>query len=148
MATGAPTGPRFGLQARFTVTLDGLDMGGWSKCTGLAVEFTTHPWEPMGHNNYLPVLPDRIKYGKITLERAINATDTPTVIKWLADKANGKADGTGSIAVLGPDAKPVMAWHLRGVYPASWKGPSLDANGKAIATETLELHHEGFLPGL
>ena len=28
-----------GLQTRFKVTVDGVDLGGWSKCTGLTVEF-------------------------------------------------------------------------------------------------------------
>jgi phage tail-like protein len=39
----------------------------------------------------------------------------------------------------------VASWNLTGVYPSKWTGPSLDANGKAVATETLELVHNGFL---
>jgi hypothetical protein len=39
----------------------------------------------------------------------------------------------------------VAQWHLQGVYPAKWTGPSMDAMGSgAVATESLVLAHSGF----
>jgi phage tail-like protein len=122
-----------------------MDLGGWMKCDGLTVNFKTYTYEPLGHNSFLPVLPDRITYEHITLTRPVNDIDTPKVMAWLGKRANKASGGTGGIAVLGTDFKPVMVWHLRGVYPTKWKGPGLDGGAKTIATETLELAHEGFL---
>jgi phage tail-like protein len=136
---------RIGLSPRFHVSIDGIDLGGWSKCEGLAVTFKTMDYVPLGHNGFLPVLPDRVTYDKITLQRAVNDVDTPKLMRWLAERAGGAADGTGGIALLGTDGAPVMIWHLRGVYPTQWKGPGMDASSKNIAIETLQLAHEGFL---
>jgi phage tail-like protein len=38
-----------------------------------------------------------------------------------------------------------MSWSLRGVHPASWTGPTLDAGSTKVAIEVLELVHEGFI---
>ena len=45
------------------------------------------------------------------------------------------------------DAKlsDVAQWKLKNAMPQSWKGPQLDATGKGVALETLEIVHEGFL---
>lgn len=136
---------RLALSPRFAVVIDGIDLGGWSKCTGLAVTFKNFSYLPLGHNGFEPVLPDRLLYEKITLTRAINDKDSPRVQEWLGQRAGGTADGTGGIAVLGTDFQPVMVWHLRGVYPAKWSAAAFDASTKNIALEELQLFHEGFL---
>lgn len=142
-----PATARLGLTPRFLVIVDGLDLGGWSKCDGIAVTMKLHKYEPFGENNFTPILPDRVEYSQITLTRAVNDRDSPKLLGWLGSRANKAANGTGAIVVLGPDKKMVMSYQLRGVYPTAYKGPSLDANTKSIATETLTLAHEGFLPG-
>jgi phage tail-like protein len=136
---------RLGITSRFAVVIDGIELGGWSKCDGLKVAFKHFKYEPLGHNGYAPVLPDRLEYGPITLTRAINDKDSPTVRDWLAERARGTADGTGAIALLGTDFTPVMVWGLRGVYPLEWSAQAFDAAGKTIALEVLKLAHEGFL---
>ncbi|MBA3585633.1 MAG: phage tail protein, partial [Gemmatimonadetes bacterium] len=128
------------------VVLDGINIGGWSKCDGLTVNLTLMNYTPLGTNTYMPILPDRVTYDKITLSRAVNDIDSKTLLEWLGKRANNAASGTGAIAVMGSDRLPVMTYQLRGVYPTKYKGPSLDANSKGIAIETLELAHEGFLP--
>jgi phage tail-like protein len=136
---------RLGLAPRFVVAVDGIDLGGWSKCEGLSVTFKLYDYDPLGHNGYRPILPDRLLYDHIKLTRAVNDVDTPQVMAWLAKRAAGSADGTGGIQLLGTDGQKVMQWNLRGVYPAKWTGPGMDASKKEIATEILELAHEGFL---
>lgn len=136
---------RLGIAARFVVVVDDTHLGGWSKVDGLKVSFKNYDYKPLGHNGFSPVLPDRLEYGQITLTRAINDKDSPSVQQWLAKRAGGTSDGTGSITVLGTDFQAVMSWNLRGVYPAEWSAQAFDAGGKAIALEVLKLYHEGFL---
>ena len=136
---------RIGITSRFVVSVDGINLGGWSKVDGLKVSFKHYDYKPLGHNGFLPVLPDRLDYGDVTLTRAINDVDSPKVQRWLAERAGGTADGTGGIALLGPDFEPVIMWNLRGVYPVEWSAQAFDANGKTIALEVLKLAHEGFL---
>lgn len=135
-----------GLTNRFEVAIDGFGLGGFSKCEGLAVTFKLHDYTPLGHNDHLPVLPDRVTYERITLTRAVTAEDSGKVIAWLAKMAHSFVGGTGVITLIDSHRGTVATWSLRGVYPTKWKGPSLDANSHNIATETLELAHEGFLP--
>ena len=113
--TSIPPTDHLGLTTRFLVTIDGCRLGGWAKCDGLSVTFELHTYKPLGHNDFVPVLPNRI------------------------------VGATAEITLLDSHRDKVTTWKLKGVYPVKWKGPTLDAGSHAIATETLELAHEGFL---
>jgi phage tail-like protein len=51
------------------------------------------------------------------------------------------------ITVLDAAGEVVCSWGLTDAYPVKWTGPSLDAGGRQVAFETLELAHNGFLEG-
>jgi len=138
-------GDRLGLTTRFLVTIDGFRLGGWQSCENLSVQFNLFQYKPLGQNDYMPVLPDRLTYPNITLVRAITKETAPTVIDWLSKMAGSGAGATAEITLLDSHREKVTSWKLRGVYPVSWKGPSLTAGSHNIATETLVLAHEGFL---
>jgi phage tail-like protein len=144
-STSIPATDHVGLTTRFLVDIDGFGLGGWATCDGLAVTFELQPYKPLGHNDYLPVLPNRVVYPNITLARAITKESAPTVMEWLSKMAGKGAGATAEITLLDPRREKVTSWKLKGVYPVKWKGPSLNAKGHDIATETLELAHEGFL---
>lgn len=141
-----------GLSARFTVEVDQVNLGGWGKCTGLAVEFVSIPWEEGGNYDYQPILPDKIKYSPVTLKRAMSKDESAQVQRWLASKvgsymnaSSSGGGGTAKITLCDPHGIPVASWRLRGVYPSKWEGPELDGSSGGIAMETLVLVHEGFL---
>ena len=48
-----------------------------------------------------------------------------------------------SIEILGDDGKTVGTYKLIRVVPVKWDGPSLSVMQDGIATESLELAHEG-----
>jgi phage tail-like protein len=139
------TTSRFGITNRFDVVVDGFHLGGWAKCEGLSVQFKLHDYVPLGHNDFAPVLPDRVLYSKITLTRAITAEDGPKTLRWLSKMKDAGSGGTAAITLHDSHRQPVMTWKLRGVYPTSWKAPPFDAKGHDIAVETLEVAHQGFL---
>lgn len=146
-------GAMLGLQTRFKVVVDGVDLGGWSKCTGLAVEFKPKMIVEGGNYEYQPILPDFIEYKPVTLERAMNSQDSEHVQNWLRGKVSSymKADlrgggsGTAQITLCDSHGRKVTSWSLRNVYPAGWDGPELSASTFGIAIEKLKLVHEGFL---
>ena len=137
--------PTFGLTNRFEVVIDGFDLGRWSKCDGLSVTFKNYDYAPLGSNGHKPILPERLVYDNITLTRAISTEDLGRVMQWLARMARGSPTGSAVIKLRDSHDKEVTRWELRSVYPTQWKGPSLNAGGHEIATETLQLAHEGFL---
>jgi phage tail-like protein len=144
MATIATTA-HFGLTTRFEVVIDGFSLGGWAKCEGLSVSFDLEKYAPLGNNDYLPILPNRVTYDHIKLTRAVTTEDAPKVMAWLSKMAGSGATGTAEITLFDSHKQKVTSWKLRNVYPTKWQGPTLDAGSHNIATETLELAHEGFL---
>jgi phage tail-like protein len=164
-----------GLQNRFLVTIDGINLGGWGKCTGLKVDFNPLKIIEGGNYDNENILPGQVKYADITLERAIEPAGSAVVQRWLSGRVNGwvnatgsahgllaqgmnavgsmlgvgdiggAAGGTGSITLCSAEGKPLISWSLRNVYPFSWSGPDMDALSVGIAREKLVLCHEGFL---
>jgi phage tail-like protein len=144
----------YGLAMRFKVYVDGLSLGSWSACKGLKVELKVTRVVAGGNYWYEHILPDRISYSTIILERAVHPRDSQRVQDWLGKVAsqwmNYSGDdsyqaGTAEITLLGATGQQVMSWTLTGVYPVCWSGPALSATENKTAIETLELAHQGFL---
>jgi len=134
-----------GLSMRFAVVVDGVDLGGWASCTGLSVNFNLTERKEGGVNDRTVWLPNRITYPKITLTRAMTATDSAKVTKWLASMVDKDSGGTAKITLFDAHHQEVASWSLQNVLPSLWKGPTLSATSHEVAIETLELAHEGFL---
>lgn len=142
-----------GLQTRFRVVIDDVDLGGWSKCTGLAVEFKSKAIVEGGNYEFQPILPDIIEYKPIVLERAMHKEGSEHLQNWLRGKVSsymnaqmrGGGRGTAQITLCDAHGQTVTSWSLRNVYPAGWDGPELSASTFGIAIEKLKLVHEGFL---
>jgi phage tail-like protein len=146
----------YGLAMRFKVIVNGLDLGHWSACKGLKVELKVTRVAEGGNYWFERLLPDRITYPTITLERAVHPRDSKAVQSWLRQVAAGWMNDPGTagptqfgqpaqIVLFGAAGQYVMGWKLDGVYPVSWSGPSLSATDNKVAIETLELAHQGFL---
>jgi phage tail-like protein len=142
-----------GLANRFKVTVGGCDLGSWAKCDGLKVSLETEKRESGGEYDKLYILPKQVKWGTISLTRAMTAKDSPALYSWLKGKIGeynhiagnlGYIDGDATITLLDAQGNGVITWAFRGVHVDSWKGPSLDASSSKIALETLTLIHEGF----
>jgi phage tail-like protein len=130
---------------RFTVTIDGHgSLGNWTKCEGLTVEYDVHEYSEGGLNGYVHRLPGRAKYQNIKLTRPIDATSA-ALMGWVASIQAVGSRVTAQIAVVDPEGKPIAFWNLLGVFPVRWTGPNLDVDTAQVATESLELAHNGFL---
>ncbi|MET8755177.1 phage tail protein [Streptomyces sp. NPDC004667] len=147
---------KMALNSRFHVAVGDFELGGWASCRGLAVTFENESLAVGGCYDESWVLPTRITYPTITLVRAITPDGTKTVHDWLRrmqrEWVNSDDDRdrgtTATIKLMDTSnklSKPVFEWTLRSVYPKSWKGPDMDATNTNVATETLELIHQGFL---
>lgn len=140
-----------GLAMRFDVIVDGYSLGSWSSCKGLTVAFDTIKINELGQHAWTTNLPNRAKYTPVTLTRAMTAGDWDTTKRWLQRVigdgwvTGAATEHTATITLRDAKRAEVAVWSLRNALPSAWKGPQLDAAGKAVALETLELIHEGFL---
>jgi phage tail-like protein len=161
-ATGGALGdyPSFGLSMRFSVEVDDgdiKDLGLWQSCKGLSVELQYKKIEQGGMYTQAYLLPDKLSFGKIKLERAVSQKDSSAVQAWLVKYItnwqiypNSASNNTSLstnliITLLDYQLAPVMAWTLYQARPTRWDGPSLGASDNKVAIETLEFEHEGFL---
>ncbi len=134
----------YGLSLSFKVTLDDqTDLGSWTKCEGLTVEYDVQEVKEGGNNDHIHRLPGRAKYQNLKLTRPIDK-DTQKVAAWLASVASDPKRSTAEIAVLDGGGSTVASWRLQGIYPVRWTGPTLDTGTNAVALEVLELVHNGF----
>lgn len=132
---------------RFQVEIDDEhDLGTWSKCDGLSVEFELKEYQEGGVNGYTHKLPGRAKYQNIKLTRVLNK-ESDKVKKWLTDLKTSGNRPTAEITAMDSEGQTITSWTLQQVYPLKWTGPAFDVGSNATATETLELAHNGFLKG-
>ncbi|HVS06194.1 MAG TPA: phage tail protein [Candidatus Dormibacteraeota bacterium] len=132
---------------RFRVKIDGQgDLGNWSKCDGLSVEYDVFEYKEGGENGFVHRIPGRVKYQNVKLTRPVNK-DTSKVANWMATLKVAVKRQTAEISALDTEGHAIATWNLEGVFPVKWNGPSLDIGANQVATETLELAHNGFLTG-
>jgi phage tail-like protein len=147
--------PAYGLAFRFTVKIDGLDLGSWQSCSGLKVDFKPAEMKTGGAYIGSRYLPGELVFAKLVLRRAALAKHSQVLQDWLQTQASGwvtsdapeEHGGTGVITLYDSNDEPTLWWQLEGVRPAAWSGPDLDANTSKVALETLELVHGGFVVG-
>ena len=132
------------LSVFFSVSLDVIDLGMWSKMSGigLQIEHKSRPDTAMSFFEHH--LPGHITYNNITLERPISS-DSQLILEWISTYHMLPIPTAGQIICLDQTGTPIMMWELIGVSPVSWKGPSMDSYGLAVANEQLTLAHMGFL---
>lgn len=133
-----------GQALRFRVRIDGEDLGAWSKCDGLSVEYEVKEYQEGGENSFVHKIPGRAKYQNIKLTRVVGV-ESKKVAVWLTSLQATVRRQTAEIAALDSKGGTITSWKLQGVYPAKWTGPSFDISSPQPATETLELVHNGFL---
>jgi phage tail-like protein len=133
----------FGVNLYFHVTLDGMNLGDWTKCEGLTVEYEVEEYKEGGQNGFIHRLPGRVKYQNIKLTRPLDSRSRE-VLRYLASVQENLERQTGSIELRDAANAQVIRWKLDGVYPVKWTGPTMDVSANNVATEALELSHQGF----
>lgn len=140
MTTGERVDPFFDF--RFKVELDELIVGGFSQVQGLEMELGTEEYEEGGVNQYTHVLPTRVTYPNITLQRGI--TESEELWEWVTASLYGTAKRkNGRIILLDSTGEEMKGWEFLQGYPVRWEGPEFTADQGDVAIETLEIAHHG-----
>jgi phage tail-like protein len=134
----------------FHLSVDFLSQGWWNSFEGLSMETVLESREEGGNNLWVHQLPTRLKFSNITLTRPLNEHSSQ-VARWFMDtmkKVNREMGATIQAVAVKPRGEPriIAQWHLLGVVPVRWKGPSFNVDSPKLATETIELAFHGFGP--
>lgn len=132
---------QYGMSYRFKVSIGDIKMS-FTKVSGLEIELDFDPYHEGGVNDYVHEFVKIKKNGTLTLERGIG--EISKLIKWFQDIQAGKfVRQNGTIELKNEQNETVRTWQIENAIPTKWSGPSLDANGKEIAVEKIELKHLG-----
>lgn len=136
-----------GLACAFYVSIDQIELGWWSNCTGLKVDWEMHNFKEGGDASNSPSLALRVKWNDVTLKRGITKAGYKGVRTWLEEViANPTKSRTAHVTLYDAWAQTVATWSLKSAFPKTWQGPDMDADSKKVAYETLVINHSGFLP--
>lgn len=129
---------------RFKVEIEGLIVGGFSEASGFQIETQIEEIREGGVNFFVHRLPKETRYQNLVLKKGL--TDSPSLGDWHKDIVNGIVVRK-NINVILLDSTGVETWCLsfRDAYPVKWIGSEFKADSTAVAVETLELAHNGFV---
>ncbi len=118
-------------------------IGYFSECSGLSLEYEIEEYKEGGENRFVHRLQGRLKYPNLVLKRGVTYEDA--LLKWffLAQKREDRP--TITVTLTGPDHEPVRKWAFVEAIPVKWTVPTLNAGSNNVATETLEIAHNGFV---
>jgi phage tail-like protein len=130
-------------ELRFLVSIDDVVIGAFSECTGLTVEYELFEYQEGGEDRFTHKFRGRLKYPNLVLKRGVTHEDG--LLKWFFGREDREKRGAVTVTLLGDDGAEVRRWAFAGAFPVKWQGPSLNAKSTNIATETLEIAHQGLL---
>jgi phage tail-like protein len=128
----------------FTVDAQGMSIGRFAECSGLAVEYQVMDYQEGGQNAFTHKLRGPIKYRNLVLKRGITADDA--LLRWFQQTQDLRERPTIVVTLKGPDGKAVRRWGFERAFPVRWTGPTLNAGAATLATEELEIAHRGLVP--
>ncbi|WP_337193135.1 phage tail protein [Deinococcus xianganensis] len=129
---------------RYHVAIDGLEQAAFSEVSGLSIETETLDFVEGGVNDRVLRLPVRSKVGNLTLKRGVVAGQQ--LLQWHLNIVQGYLDVRNvTVTVYQTSGAVLTRFELLQAYPVKWSGPQFTGNGDAVAVETLELAHAGFL---
>ena len=131
-------------ELRFQVTVADAVIGDFAECSGLSIEYDVFEYQEGGESRYVHKFRGGLKYPNLVLKRGVTYEDA--LLKWFFDHRDRDKRGNVTLNLLGDDGKQVRSWSFAGAFPVKWSGPSFNAKSTNIATETLEIAHQGLMP--
>jgi phage tail-like protein len=125
----------------FELTTPGVSIGHFTEVSGLSAEVETLTYNEGGNNEFIHRLPTRVKYPNLVLKRGISKEDA--LQKWF-QKSHTQAQRTDiTVTMLDHEGRRLRTWSFVGAYPIKWTGPAFNAGQNTVATEAIEIAHEG-----
>ena len=130
-------------ELRFQVLIGGVPVGAFAECSGLSVEYDILEYQEGGELTFVHKFRGGLKYPNLVLKRGVTYEDA--LVKWFLDRPDREQRGTVTLSLLGDDGEQVRSWSFASAFPVKWSGPSFGAKSTNVATETLEICHQGFV---
>jgi phage tail-like protein len=138
-----PDGGQVALEPAFSVLIGQTLLGTFTECSGLAAEYETYSYAEGGNNLFVHTLRGRLRHPVVTLKGGV--TDHSVLLDWALGSPKSLLLGCEDVRVTfhDPLGKPLRVFHLLSATPVKWTGPTGSATANAVATESLEIAHQG-----
>jgi len=130
-------------ELRFQVLIDDAVIGEFAECTVLSVEYDIFEYAEGGEQRFVHKFRGGLKYPNLVLKRGVTYEDE--LVKWFFDRSDREQRGNITLNLLGDDGEQVRSWSFASAFPVKWSGPSFSAKSTNVATETLEIAHQGLV---
>lgn len=120
-------------------------IGGFSDVTGLTAESDVESLRVGGINAAEVSLPGATRFpSRLVLRRGLG--DKARLWRWYLRTLSGAiAREDVTVTMVAADRRSRLSWTFSQACPIKWTGPELHAGTSAVAFETIELIHKGFL---
>ena len=126
----------------FLVEIDGDQSAAFKSVSGLAAQAEVFEFYEASNLSSPHKMPGRVHYPNVTLTRGV--TTSKDLWDWWKTVLDGSVQRrTVAIILLDDSRTPVLRWVLHRAWIARIEGPTLEAGGKGLAIESIELAHEG-----
>ncbi len=114
----------------------------FQKVSGIGSTVTTKPMEEGGQNVYAQLLPQKIAYDNLVLERGL-VVASPLGLEFDVAMSEFKFNPSNVLVTLLNEAKlPLASWLFLRAYPVKWSVSGLDATTSGVVIETMELVYQ------
>ncbi len=125
----------------FELTIQGQSIGYFNEVSGLSAEVETMTYNEGGNNEFVHKLPTRVKYPNLVLKRGM--TGSADLQRWF-QRSHVGADRTAvTVTMLNEAGDRLRVWSFVNAFPVKWTGPTFNSQQASLATEALEISHDG-----
>jgi phage tail-like protein len=116
-------------------------IGYYTEVSGLTAEIEVMTYNEGGRNDSVHKLPTRMKHPNLVLKRGV--TTVKDLEAWLEDSFMGPTRKEITLTMYNQQLNKIRTWSFKNAYPVKWTGPSFNSGQSAVATEAIEIVHDG-----
>ena len=116
-------------------------LGYFTEVSGLSSELEVMTYNEGGKNDGVHKLPTRMKHPNLVLKRGV--TTVKDLQEWAQDSFAGPQRKEITLTMYNEQLEKIRIWSFKNAYPVKWTGPTFNAGQNAMATEVIEIAHDG-----
>ena len=116
-------------------------IGYFTEVSGLSSELEVMTYNEGGKNDGVHKLPTRMKHPNLVLKRGV--TTVKDLQQWAQESFMGPDRKEITLTMYNEHLDKIRIWSFKNAYPVKWTGPSFNSAQNTVATEVIEIAHDG-----
>ena len=116
-------------------------IGYFTEVSGLISELEVMTYNEGGKNDGVHKLPTRMKHPNLVLKRGV--TTVKDLQQWAQECFMGPDRKEITLTMYNEQLEKIRIWSFKNAYPVKWTGPSFNSAQNTVATEVIEIAHDG-----